>query len=127
MVGLSCWMNDSKVEAPIRSPAAANTVFGYCARSWSTAPPSTAAPASMPLAPMRPWKSLMPSTWMVLVVAAPTSVDDDPMGPIAVNPSAAAVNSTAADRLRPLLPGWVPGIRLIALLQSCSRRLLAGA
>ena len=31
MVGLSCWMNDSNVEAPIRSPAAANTVFGLLA------------------------------------------------------------------------------------------------
>ena len=28
MVGSSCWMNDSNVEAPIRSPAATNTVFG---------------------------------------------------------------------------------------------------
>ena len=29
MVGLSLAMNDSKVDAPIRSPAAANTVSGY--------------------------------------------------------------------------------------------------
>ena len=53
----------------------------------------------------------MPSTWMVLVVAAPTFVDDDPMGPTAVKPSAAATNSTAADRLPPLLPDvgtWYP-------------------
>ncbi len=29
MVGLSFWMNDSNVEAPMRSPAAAKTVFGF--------------------------------------------------------------------------------------------------
>ena len=32
MVGLSLRMNDSNVDAPIRSPAAANTVSGFCAR-----------------------------------------------------------------------------------------------
>src|SRR5450759_3654339 len=35
IVGLSCAMNDSKVEAPIRSPAEAKTVFGFSARSLS--------------------------------------------------------------------------------------------
>ena len=45
IVGLSFWMNDSNVEAPIRSPAAANTVSGFWPRSCLTAPASTAAPA----------------------------------------------------------------------------------
>ncbi len=47
MVGLSFAMNDSNVEAPMRSPAAAKTVFGFAARSCLTAPASTAAPASV--------------------------------------------------------------------------------
>ena len=72
-VGLSCWMNDSKVDAPIRSPAAANTVFGLAARSCLTAPERIAAPAVTPLVvpPVpsslirRPWKSLVARTWMV--------------------------------------------------------------
>ena len=53
-------MNDSNVDAPIRSPAAANTVLGCSVRSWSTAPASTAAPASVLFAEIRPWKSLIP-------------------------------------------------------------------
>ena len=64
MVGSSFWMNDSKVEAPIRSPAALNTVEGFSARSCLTAPESTAAPASAPLASSRPWKSLIPRIWI---------------------------------------------------------------
>ncbi len=61
MVGLSSWMKDSKVDAPIRSPAAANTVFGFCARSCLTAPAITAAPASaLELLVSRPWKSFVP-------------------------------------------------------------------
>ena len=48
MVGSSCWMNDSNVEAPIRSPAATNAVFGFSVRSCFTAPESTAAPAGVP-------------------------------------------------------------------------------
>ena len=67
MVGLSSWMKDSKVDAPIRSPAAANTVFGFCWRSCLTAPAITAAPASVPvgLFASRPWKSFVPRicTW----------------------------------------------------------------
>ena len=47
MVGLSFWMKDSNVEAPMRSPAAANTVLGFSARNCFTAPGSTAAPASV--------------------------------------------------------------------------------
>ena len=47
MVGMSCWMNDSNVEAPIRSPAATNAVFGFSVRSCLTAPDSTAAPAEL--------------------------------------------------------------------------------
>src|SRR5450756_134209 len=35
IVGLSCAMNDSNVDAPIRSPAAANTVFGFSAVSYT--------------------------------------------------------------------------------------------
>ena len=69
-------MKDSNVDAPIRSPAALNTVFGYCVRSCFTAPdisapPSVAACASQLIAGLRgftssrPWKSLVPSTWMV--------------------------------------------------------------
>ena len=49
MVGLSWAMNDSKVDAPIRSPAAAKTVLGLPSRSWSTAPAITAAPPSAPV------------------------------------------------------------------------------
>ena len=44
-VGLSAAMNDSNVDAPMRSPAAPNTVFGYCARSCSTAPEMSAPPS----------------------------------------------------------------------------------
>ena len=72
-----CWMNDSNVEAPIRSPAAAKTVFGVrLARSCSTAPASTAAPASAPvgLSAIRPWKSLMPRIWTVSVACRPRSI-----------------------------------------------------
>ena len=39
-------MKDSNVEAPIRSPAATNTVSGFAARNCLTAPASTAAPAA---------------------------------------------------------------------------------
>ncbi len=61
MVGLSFWMKDSNVEAPMRSPAAANTVLGFSARNCFTAPESTAAPASLlVLLRMRPWKSFVP-------------------------------------------------------------------
>ena len=61
MVGLSCWMNDVKVEAPMLSPAETNRVFGFSAFFASTAPAITAAPASGPegLASRRPWKSLI--------------------------------------------------------------------
>ena len=44
MVGLSCWMNDVNVEAPMRSPAAAKTVFGFAARTASRRSTSAAAP-----------------------------------------------------------------------------------
>src|SRR5690606_25171528 len=66
IVGLSCWMNDSNVDAPMRSPAAANTVFGFSARNCWTAPARTAAPAFGGSLRMRPWKSFVPSTWMVI-------------------------------------------------------------
>ena len=75
MVGLSSWMNDSNVDAPIRSPAAANTVSGFSARSCLTAPASTAAPASAPVGSLaiRPWKSLVPRIWISASVAAVSS------------------------------------------------------
>ena len=80
MVGLSFWMKEANVEAPIRSPAAANTVSGLSARSCLTAPASTAAPASAPvgLFSIRPWKSLVPRIWIVrgggaTVVSIPTT------------------------------------------------------
>ena len=65
MVGASSWMNDSKVEAPIRSPAATNAVFGFSALSCFTAPESTAAPAGVPdSGSSRPWKSLVARIWI---------------------------------------------------------------
>jgi hypothetical protein len=65
-------MKLSKVEAPMRSPAAANTVFGCSARRVSTAVTREAPPAP-PFAAsgrMRPWKSLMPRIWMVVSPSA---------------------------------------------------------
>ena len=60
MVGLSRWMNDSKVEAPIRSPAAAKIVLGLVDSSCVTAPANWAAPASWHRwRAERPWKSLV--------------------------------------------------------------------
>ena len=70
MVGWSFWMNDVNVEAPIRSPAATNAVFGFAARYWFTTPPSTAAPPDGAIASSRPWKSLMLTRSMVTGTAA---------------------------------------------------------
>ena len=64
MVGLSSLMNDSNVVAPIRSPAAAKIVLGFWARSASTAPAYLAAPGMSRSGRSRPWKSLVPITWM---------------------------------------------------------------
>ncbi len=58
IVGTSCWMNDVNVDAPIMSPAAAKTVFGFSARSCLTAVARRAMPAAVPDCSMRPWKSL---------------------------------------------------------------------
>ena len=72
IVGLSFWMNDSNVEAPIRSPAATNAVSGLAARSCLTAPASTAAPAvgAVVSFTIRPWKSLVPRIWMSRVAGS---------------------------------------------------------
>ena len=69
IVGLSFWMNDSNVEAPIRSPAAANTVLGFSARSSFTAPAIAPAPAAAESGSfaIRPWKSFVPRIWMSVV------------------------------------------------------------
>ena len=76
IVGLSFWMNDSNVDAPIRSPAAANIVLGLTPRSCLTAPASTAAPDPPVVVSfwMRPWKSLVARIWMLtgLELAAST-------------------------------------------------------
>ncbi len=67
MVGSSSWTNDSNVEAPIRSPAAAKIVLpaGASARSSSTAVANGAAPAALPPSgSSRPWKSLVLRTWI---------------------------------------------------------------
>jgi len=114
MVGSSCCENDVKVEAPMLSPADTNRVFGFSVLNCATAPASAAAPASwfLALASRRPWKSLMPSTWisvgMVLiekiVVVPDTSLPTASMG-LPVGESAAEMNVTpsgprspAADR-----------------------------
>jgi len=70
MVGLSSCEAEAKVEAPMLSPAETNKVFGFCARSSSTAPARTAAPAESLLGAMRPWKSLMSKMSRVKVSAA---------------------------------------------------------
>ena len=61
MVGSSFWMNDSNVEAPTRSPAAAKSVPVVLLRSSLTAPAIDAAPAAaLPgSSTRRPWKSLV--------------------------------------------------------------------
>src|SRR5690349_137630 len=64
MVGLSFWMNDSNVVAPIRSPAAAKSVLGFSERNRSTAPAYLAAPGMSVPDRSRPWKSLVPMIWM---------------------------------------------------------------
>jgi hypothetical protein len=66
IVGLSLSMAETNVDAPMLSPAARNSVFGFCPRSWFTSPASCAAPPIGPFAPVagdssRPWKSLMPN------------------------------------------------------------------
>ncbi|MCJ1714206.1 hypothetical protein [Curtobacterium sp. VKM Ac-2922] len=67
IVGWSCCTKDSKVEAPMLSPALTNAdVERSVPRSSSSAPASTAAPAASPArgvgllrdCAMRPWKSL---------------------------------------------------------------------
>src|SRR5687767_12936490 len=70
MVGLSFWMNDSKVDAPTMSPAIAKTVLGLPltgSRRPLTAPAMEAAPAVALYGSSRrrPWKSLDASTWTV--------------------------------------------------------------
>jgi hypothetical protein len=69
-------MNDANVEAPIKSPAAANTVLGLLPRSCLTAPARTAAPAVGAVVSFssRPWKSLVPRIWMSLVVGSAVSI-----------------------------------------------------
>ena len=71
IVGLSFGMNDSNVDAPIRSPAAANTVSGFsrtqllhCAGHH----PSTRRRPTMGSFAIRPWKSFVARIWMSLVV-----------------------------------------------------------
>ena len=71
MVGTSFWMNDVNVDAPIMSPAAANTVFGLPARIALTALDRAAMPPDGADCSMRPWKSLTVTRSMSTVEGRP--------------------------------------------------------
>ena len=72
IVGLSFWMKDVNVEAPIMSPAAAKTVFGFSARICLTALESAAMPPDGAACSMRPWKSFTVTRSMSTVPGTPS-------------------------------------------------------
>src|SRR5215210_2023361 len=112
IVGSSWKAAESSGDAPIRSPADTNMVFGFVARSWrtyvarySTPPAAMPAGSAGPIRPdddvasggrRFPWKSFSPRIWISVVAARSTARGDGPSPAPAV---AGAATSVSAARI----------------------------